>query len=64
MTEFEQDIIKALADSDMSINKAAEQLYFHRNSLVYHIKKIKAKTGLDPNNFYDLCKLLKMTQQG
>ena len=60
MTEFELKMIKMLAECDMSLQKAANKLYVHRNTLTYHIEKIKQRTRLDARRFYDLLKLLKI----
>ncbi len=63
ITEFELKMIKMLAECDMSLQKAANKLYVHRNTLTYHIKKIKQRTGLDARRFYDLLKLLEMVEK-
>ena len=60
MSERDKEIIIALADNRMNINKAAEARFMHRNTVVYHIDKIKQITGLDPTDFRDLCKLLEI----
>ena len=60
MSERDKEIIIALADNRMNINKAAEASFMHRNTVVYHIGKIKQITGLDPTDFRDLCKLLEI----
>jgi DNA-binding PucR family transcriptional regulator len=59
MDEWDAEIIIALADNNMNITKASRVLYVHRNTVEYHIRKVKLSTGLDPTNFYDLCKLLQ-----
>ena len=56
-------IIIALADNNMSRNKAANAVYMHRESVVYHIKKVHRLTGLNPMNFYDLHKLVPMMKE-
>ena len=63
MTEFELKMIKMLAECDMSLQKAANKLYVHRNTLTYHIEKIKQRTGLDARRFYDLLKLLEFESE-
>lgn len=57
MTEKQAEIIVALANCDMKISRVSEKYYFHRNTIVHHIENIKKKTGLDPQNFFDLCEL-------
>lgn len=63
MTEYEKKVILALADKNMNVSAAARKVKYHRNTVVYHIERIKDKTGLNPCNFFDLLKLLKMVQK-
>ena len=60
MDERDAKIILAIADSAINLNAAARAVFMHRNTLVYHIGKIKKITGLDATDFYDLCKLVEM----
>lgn len=62
MTEKDKEIIIALADCNMNENKVARRLYIHRNSVVYRSSCVKKKTGLDPEKFYDLAKLVEMVK--
>jgi carbohydrate diacid regulator len=52
------DIIESLVDNNLNISKAAEELYIHRNTLLYRIKKIEKDTGLNIKNSKDLFTLL------
>ena len=63
MNWMDKKVILTLADCNMNITQASEKLYMHRNSVVYHIKRIKKQTGLNPLNFYDLCKLVNMAKE-
>jgi carbohydrate diacid regulator len=47
----------------MNISKTAKKLYLHRNTITYHLNKIKETTGLDPFNFHDLVKLMKLAEE-
>ena len=60
MDERDVKIILAIADSAINLNAAARAVFMNRNTLVYHICKIKKITGLDATKFYDLCKLVEM----
>lgn len=60
MDERDAKIILAIADNSINVYAAARELFMHRNTLVYHIGKIKKITGLDATDFYDLCKLVEM----
>lgn len=64
MSELDAEIILALADNNMNRLKTARALYMHRNNIIYHIRKVQRVTGLDPTNFYDLCKLVQMIKEG
>ncbi len=59
LTDFDRQIITTLADNDMRPTETSFQLGVHRNTVCYHLKKIKQLTGLDPRNFYDLHKLVQ-----
>lgn len=63
LNEFDLKIIVALADCRMNVSEAARQLYAHRNTVAYHIRRIKKITGKDPLNFYDLCDLMKAVRR-
>lgn len=63
MDERDAEIVLALADHNMNTSETARVGYMHRNTVLYHIRKIKRETGLDPTNFYDLCKLVKMAKR-
>jgi len=52
------ETINTLVNNDLNITKAAEELYVHRNTLLYRIKKIKECTGFDLKNAEDLFTLL------
>jgi carbohydrate diacid regulator len=55
-------IILEMAEQNMNTAAVARKMYFHRNAAVYHFDKIQDITGLDPRNFYDLVKLVKMVK--
>lgn len=58
MKEQEIDLIRALAECDMSVTRAAKRLYMHRNSVYHYARRIQEKTGKNPFTFYGLCDLL------
>ena len=60
MDERDVKIILALADNNMNESETARVLFMHRNTVIYHLGKVKRLTGLDPMNFYDLCKLVQL----
>ena len=60
MTELDKKVIIALADNRLNTTDAGIALNKHRNSVIYHVQKIKRNTGLDPMDFHDMCKLYVM----
>lgn len=60
ITEQEWKIVRTFADCDMSITRTAERLFYARNTIKYHLSRIKKKTGYDPCTFYDLVRLVQM----
>lgn len=63
MTPIRCKIILALADNGMRACAAAKSLYMHPKNVFYHIKIVKAITGKDPKNFYDLVDLVSMARE-
>ncbi len=53
------DVIIGLADNGMSIEAVSRKIHMHRNTVRYHIDKIKRITGLDPKDFHQLNELLR-----
>ena len=64
LTAVDFEIILALADNNMNVVETARVLFMHRNNVVYHIGKVKKRTGLDPTKFYDLVKLVRIARKG
>ena len=56
------ETVMAFADSDMSYTATARKLFVHRNTIMYRMEIIKAETGLNPGNFYDLIQLVGMAK--
>lgn len=58
MTDLQIKIIKCYARNNMKLQKTADEMHYHRNSILYQMSKIENETGLNPHNFCDLWKLL------
>lgn len=58
LTELEKQIVLGMANCDMNIAEVGRKIGYHRNTVLYHLKKIKEKTGRNPTSFYDLVLLL------
>jgi hypothetical protein len=50
--------LRALADADMNVQRAARALDVHANTLYARIKRIRDLTGLDGQRYHDLTELL------
>lgn len=59
MTKLQAETVMALAENGLNITRAAQSLYCHRNTVVFHVKKIKESTGKDPQDFYDMIELVQ-----
>lgn len=62
MSELQKEIILTFALCNMNVCATARKVYIGRNTVEYHLGKVKAETGLDPHNFYDLIALVKMAE--
>ena len=63
LSEVRKDIILSLANHNMNESKVARELFMHRNTVVYNIKRIHQITGKDPMNFYDLHDLVRLVNE-
>ena len=63
MTIQEAKIIIELAHHQLSALQAAKSLNYHRNTIYYHVKNIRKRTGLEPYDFFDMQKLYPMAQE-
>ena len=64
LTEMDKKAVLSYAENSMRMSRAAKALFMVHSAVYYHIISIKAKTGLDPRNFYDLSKLINLIQKG
>jgi sugar diacid utilization regulator len=63
MTQQESKIIITLAYNNLSAMRAARALSYHRNTVYYHVRKIRKRTGLNPYDFFDMQILYPMAQE-
>lgn len=62
LSDLDRQVIIALANSNMNRASAGRKLNFDRKTIDYHESIIKKITGLDPANFFDLHKLVKLAE--
>ncbi len=58
LSKDDAKIIMALAECDLNATKAAEKIFFHRNTIYDHAKALKKSLGKDPMKFSGMCELL------
>lgn len=63
MTKLDAQAVLTFADCNMNAAEASRRMYMHRNTVIYHLDKVKRETGLDGRCFYDLAKLLKIAKE-
>ena len=63
MTKQESTIIIELAHQQLSALRVAKSLNYHRNTIYYHVRKIKKETGLNPYDYFDMQKLYPMAEE-
>lgn len=64
MTDIEKTILNMLAENKLNVSEVARNMPCHRNTVVYHIDKIKQKTGKNPLNVFDLVELIRYMGKG
>ena len=62
MNKEDAHIVIAMANHNMNVTDVARAIFAHRNTVLYHLDKVKRQSGLDPRRFYDLVELVKMAQ--
>lgn len=60
LTARQCDVINALAFASINIAEAARVIGCARNTMLWHIAKIRKNTELDPLDFFDLQELYEM----
>lgn len=63
MNKKDAHIVMAMANHNMNVTDVARAIFVHRNTVLYHLGKVKQQTGLDHRRFYDLVELVKMAQE-
>lgn len=63
MNKEDAHIVIVMANHNMNATDVARAIFAHRNTVLYHLNKVKQQTGLDPRRFYDLVELVRMAQE-
>ena len=64
MTPIRKKIVLNMAECNMRANAVARKLGVDNATVLYHIKVIKAITGKDARQFYDLVELVYLVRGG
>jgi len=62
LTEDERKTIVLMADNGMNVSKVAQACFYSRVTIYERLLRIKAKTGIDPQDFWGLHILLSMLE--
>ena len=63
LTAIQVETIKAMAENSLNYSAVGRATYRTPATVYKCCLRIKEKTGLDPNDFYDLVKLLKIVDE-
>ena len=59
MTETQAKVIKAMAENQLNMSRAAKALHYHRTAIYKHVIRVLDQTGKDMRDFYDMHHLLR-----
>ena len=63
LNDTRRQVAQAYADAGMNVSGAARILCVSTDTIYHHLAQIKARTGLDPRNFWDLARLLGLRRK-
>ena len=59
MTETQAKVVKAMAENQLNMSRAAKALHYHRTAIYKHVIRVLNQTGKDMRDFYDMTQLLR-----
>lgn len=59
LNDLDFEVVRAFAENDMNVSRAASNLNYHPNTVRYHLDRVDTVTGLNPRHFHDLVELLE-----
>ena len=60
LTDLDKEVILCAAEGNLRVPQAADVLHYSITGMQYRFARIHKITGLDPHNFWDMCKLLQL----
>ena len=64
LTVSERETINLLADNAMNVSRVAAETYYSRKAIYERVRNIRAKTGINPLDFWGLHRLLSLIEEG
>ena len=59
MTETQAKVVKAMAENQLNMTRAAKALHYHKTNIYKHVIRVLDETGKDMRDFYDMTQLLR-----
>ena len=59
MTETQAKVVKAMAENQLNMSRAAKALHYPRTAIYKHVIRVLNQTGKDMRDFYDMTQLLR-----
>lgn len=59
MTETQAKVVKAMAENQLNMTRAAKVLHYHKTNIYKHVIRVLGETGKDMRDFYDMTQLLR-----
>lgn len=62
LTDIEKETLLLLADNSLNVSRVADETYYSRKAIYERVRNIRAKTGINPLDFWGLHRLLSMVE--
>ena len=62
LTAAEKETLLLMADNGMNVSRAADEIHYSRKTIYDRLRNVKAKTGIDPTDFWGLHRLLTLIE--
>ena len=59
LLEYERNLLRCLADNSLNVRATFIEMHTTRKTVEHALLKIRKRTGLNPQNFWDLHELLE-----
>lgn len=62
MTESQAKVVKAMAENQLNMSRAAKALLYRKTNIYKHVIRVLDETGKDMRDFYDMTQLLRAAE--